>query len=155
MTTDEHQLLKRHLLQSESERWFQVVVRNFTYANLSSLVIWLGLVLIYSEINIFWWLKTSALTVVFFFSGWLADRLWFVLFSRRFDKSFGLIAYISRMPLWIIITGIFCAAVMLQLKPESSGVIYFIVAGLLQCLAQIPLQWSLVQRLRKLCLTNL
>lgn len=155
MTTDEHQLLKRSLLQSESERWFQVIVRNFTYANLSALVIWLGLTLIYSEIHFFWWLKTLACTVVFFISGWMADRMWLHFFAYRFDKPFGLKAYIGRAPVFVGVTGIFCAALMLQLRPEGSGVTYFMGFGLLQCLIQIPLQWSLVQRLRKLCLTNL
>lgn len=155
MTTDEHQLMRRHLLQSESERWFQAIVRNFTYANLSALVIWLGLALVYSEINIFWWLQTLAGAVVFFLSGWAADRLWFLFFSRHFDKPFGLKAYLSRAPLWIAVSGIFSTILWLQFKPDGSAIAYFLAGGLLQCVTQIPLQWSLVQRLRKQCLTNL
>ena len=149
--------MKQTLLALESETIWNGAVRNFTYANVSAMFIWFGTVLTTSNMNVFVWMKILAVCLSVTFSGWIADRAWYFLVSDKFDKPFSLKAYASRVPFFFFLSGIlFIMALLLVRWIDWTQIFkYFLVGGCIQCAIQIPLQWFLFNRLRKLSLTNL
>jgi hypothetical protein len=159
MTAEEHQTMKEYLLRSDSESLWNGVVRNFTYANVATLIFWTGSFLVDPEkaVSILFWLKVLMIALIISFSGWLADRLWFFLLSDKFEKPFSLTAYASRVPFFFFLSGIFLTIPLFLSKLIGIEEVmpYFLIGGTAQCGIQIPLQWVLFNRLRKLSLTNL
>lgn len=157
MTPEEHQTMKDYLLSSESETIWNGTVRNFTYANVSALFIWFGTLLFGSNIDLFFWIKILMLCFSVTFSGWIADRIWFRFMSPKFDKPFNLKAYVSRAPFFFFLTGIFFIIALLLVRwiGWTQTFQYFFLGGCLQLAIQVPLQWFLFNRMRKLSLTNL
>ncbi len=157
MTPEEHQAMKNYLLRSDSETVWNGSVRNFTYANVSALCIWFAFVIMTDNMDLFIWLKILASCLSLTFSGWIADRLWFSLMSEKFDKPFSAKAYASRAPFFFFLSGIFFTIVLLSVRwIDATQVLpYITIGGCIQLILQLPLQWFLFNRLRKLSLTNL
>lgn len=157
MTPEEHQAMKNYLLLSDAETLWNGTVRNFTIANVSALLIWFGFVILKGDMNLFVWLKILAVCLSLAFSGWIADRLWYFFVSDKFDKPFSLKAYASRMPFFFFLSGILFIITLLLVRwiEPAQAFLYFLIGGGLQLLIQIPAQWFLFNRLRKLSLTEL
>lgn len=159
MTKEEHQAMKDHLLSSDSETLWNGVIRNFTYANAATFLVWVVLFIGDPDgaVGIFVWLKVLMVALIMTFSGWLADRLWFLLISEKFEKPFSFTAFASRAPFFFFLTGLFVIIPLLfsGLIAADQTAKYFLLSGTAQCAVQIPLQWVLFNRLRKLSLTNL
>lgn len=157
MTPEEHQTMKNYLLNSDSETIWSGTVRNFTYANVSALFIWFGYVMLRDNMDIFIWLKILAVCLSMTFSGWVADRLWYSYVSPKFDKPFTIKAYSSRAPFFFVLSGIFFIIALLSVQWIDWTLVipYFLLGGCIQLVIQVPLQWLLFNRLRKLSLTNL
>ncbi|KAB2879353.1 hypothetical protein F9K33_09560 [bacterium] len=157
MTPEEHQSMKNYLLSSDSETVWNGTVRNFTFANVSAMFIWFGTVLLGSNMDIFVWLKILALCLSITFSGWFADRAWYFFVSEKFNKPFSLKAYVSRAPFFFFLSGILFTMALLLVRwiDWTQTLQYFLIGGCVQLAIQIPLQWFLFNRLRKLSLTNL
>lgn len=157
MTPEEHQTMKNYLLSSESETIWNGAVRNFTYANVSALFIWFGYVILKDNMEIFIWLKILAVCLSLSFSGWIADRIWFQWISPKFDKPFTIRAYIGRAPFFFVLSGIFFIIALLSVQwiDWTQTIQSFLLGGSIQLAIQVPLQWFLFNRLRKLSLTNL
>jgi hypothetical protein len=126
-------------------------------ANVSALTIWLAIVVIEQRINLVWWIQTLALTASISFSGWFADRLWYHVVASRLERPFGLSAYVSRLPFYFVLSGIFFTILMFLagINRDFQPALIALVGGGLQCGVQIPYQWHLFNRLRKLVLTEL
>ena len=149
--------MKNYLLNSESETIWNGTVRNFTFANVSALFIWFGYVMLKDNMDIFIWLKILAVCLSVTFSGWIADRIWYSYVSQNFDKPFALRAYVSRAPFFFVLSGIFFIIALLSVQwvDWTQVIPFFILGGCIQLVIQVPLQWFLFNRLRKLSLTNL
>ena len=157
MTPEEHQTMKNYLLSSVSETIWNGSIRNFTFANVSAFLIWFAFVILRDNYDIFIWLKLLAVCLSITFSGWIADRLWYFILSDKFGKPFSASAYAIRAPFFFFLSGIFFTIVLLFIRwiDWTQSFQYFLLGGCIQLILQLPLQWFLFNRLRKLSLTNL
>lgn len=92
-----------------------------------------------------------------FYFGWGAERLWYATISKMLTDPFSLIAYITRIPFWIIIGGSsfsLASLIIYKLKLLYFAIAFdqyelFLLGGLMQFLLQIPLQIFTYQSLLK------
>ncbi len=157
MRPSDHHLMKETVLRSRDEAYLTAVVRNLTYANVVTLLVWSVWSAALSRFDLWLWLRLLACACVFFLSGWAADRLWYRLIAGRLEKPFAMKAYTSRVPFHFAITGSTATAAAIWILPEWSGSFFtqFLIAGSIACVVQVPLQLLTFNRLRKTALTEL
>ena len=156
MRTGDHQTMRQYYIESEKTNYLNSIMKEFTRANMLTLFIWLGHGLYYGIFHLVFWLHLLAVLFSIFLSGLFADWIWFRMFSSNFEKPFSLMAYLSRLPVYMILTGAVAVPVALFIglfQIDWLWVVSYCIT--FQLIYQLFNQWFFFNRLRKLSLTEL
>jgi hypothetical protein len=156
MRTDDHQTMLQYYIESEKSNYRNSIMKEFTRANMLTLLIWLGLGLYQGIFHLVFWLHLLAVLFSIFLSGLFADWIWFWMFSSNFKKTFSLMAYLSRLPVYLFLTCALAVPVTWFIglfQIEWFRIVIYCLS--FQLIYQFFNQWFFFNRLRKLSLTEL
>lgn len=130
-------------------------MESFTRANLITLVLWLAISLSDRLFHLVLWLKMFAVIFALLLSGFIADLLWLVWLSKRLERPYGLLGYLTRIPLYTLITPLIIFPVSITLQwPENQPWPQIAAIGI-QWLYQIFNQWHHFNYVRKMSVNQL
>jgi hypothetical protein len=146
-----------YVIHSAETNIWNGFMRSLTIANVFTLFVWLGVVLYNQSINIFLWLIILAIGFTITFTGWLIDRVWYRFHAKCFKNPFSIVAYLSRVPYYGIISGstaitVLSLAMQINIINALEYSPYFIVVIFVY---QIFYQWIMYNRIRKFSLIQI
>ncbi len=131
-------------------------MKEFTRANVFTLLFWLAVSFGNGLFDLIFWLKLFAVFFSLLLSGLISDWLWFWIISGKFQKPFSLKAYLSRIPFYMILTVGIVLPVSMAVNLIRADWLSLILYGCgAQIIFQVINQWIIFNRLRKLSLTEL
>ncbi|HNE84995.1 MAG TPA: hypothetical protein PLG25_14065 [bacterium] len=150
--------LKDIYLNTDFDSFRNGFMRNFTYSNVSALIVWLYDYVVHPNNDFFYWFRLFGVSTSIYFSAWFVEMLWWKFKGANHETPFMVEAYTERIVLSSIAGGIFFPLAMLLCRLTEPELIWPwlpLVGFSVALFVQIFIQWSQLQKLRKLSLTNL
>lgn len=130
-------------------------MQEFTRANVITLFIWLAISLSEGLFHLTLWIQMFAVIFAVLFSGLIADVIWYLRLSQYSRNPYGLKAYLSRIPLYLVFTLVLVIPVSLAVQWPRESPLPQLAAVLAQFIYQLFNQWHRFNYVRKMSLDQL
>lgn len=156
MRAEDQREMRLFYIESEKAGVRNSLMKEFTRANIITLFIWLAVSFGNGLFDLVFWLKLFAVFFSLLLSGLFSDWLWFWILSGKFQRPLSPVAYLTRLPFYLIVTAGIAVPVALAVNMIAVNRLIMIlyICGA-QVVFQIINQWIIFNRLRKLSLTEL